>query len=79
MAKKTGLEDVNLEKYVMVHERIVKFYDDNDEGSIQTELIKDDTYDDESREVIFKAYAYRYPEDPRPSTGHAHETWDGTA
>jgi len=58
----------NLDEYVQVNERIEKFYQKYPEGSIQTEITElNDKF------VLFKAYAYRYPADARPATGHAME------
>ena len=58
----------DLNDYVQVNERIEKFYEKYPEGSIQTEIITN-----ESGMVIFKAYAYRNNEDTKPATGHAME------
>lgn len=58
----------NLNDYIQVNDRIIAFYDKYPQGSIQTEIVKCD-----DKEVIFKAYAYRSPEDNRPATGHARE------
>jgi len=58
----------NLDDYVLVNERIEKFYEKFPGGSIQTEVkrLKDGF-------VLIKAYAYRSPEDTIPATGHAYE------
>lgn len=50
--------------YVEVNKRIEEFYAKYPNGSIQTEIVHlNDTL------VIIKAYAFRAPDDPRPSTG----------
>ena len=58
----------NLNDYVMVNERIEKFYEKYPEGSIQAEI---KTLEDGM--VVVKAYAYRDREDAIPATGHAYE------
>jgi hypothetical protein len=68
--KKAEREEA-LKDYVMVHERIQKFKEEYPDGSLQAEIL--DITDDY---VLMKAYAYRFPEDPRPSVGHAHEVKD---
>lgn len=63
----------DLKDYVDVHQRIEKFYEKFPEGSIQTEVAKlDDSI------VIMRAYAYRNPDDPRPSIGHSQLGIPGT-
>lgn len=62
------MANFNLDAYVTVNDRIVKFYGLYPEGSIQTEIVKD-----QDGQVVFKAYAYRTPDDLHPCTGHAME------
>ena len=63
----------DMKDYVDVHQRIEKFYEKFPEGSIQTEVAKlDDSI------VIMRAYAYRNPDDPRPSIGHSQLGIPGT-
>lgn len=52
--------------YIPVAERIGAFYAKHPEGSLQSELIELS----ESR-VVFRAYAYRTPEDIRPGIGYS--------
>src|SRR5947207_3811711 len=58
----------NLDDYITVAERIIKFYEDFPEGSLQSEIIE---YD--GKHVLIKAFAYRGHDDPRPGVGHAEE------
>jgi hypothetical protein len=58
----------DLNSYVQVNERIEKFYEKYPKGSIQTELIHN-----ADGQAIFKACAYRDPDDKHPTTGHAME------
>jgi len=58
----------NLDDYVAVNERVMKFYEKYKDGSIQTEILSID-----NERVVIKAYAYRTQDDQRPSTGHAEE------
>jgi hypothetical protein len=67
------MANFNLNDYVQVNDRIMKFYEKYTDGSIQTELLKW-----ENGVVVMKAYAYRNPDDPRPATGHAYEKEDAT-
>ena len=62
------MANFNLNDYVMVNDRILKFYEKYPGGSIQTEI---HTLDDGL--VVMKAYAYRDREDAIPATGHAYE------
>ncbi len=54
----------NLENYEDVDTRIHKFYAENPDGAIITELVSND---EEKGIVIFKAYAYRTYLDTNPS------------
>jgi hypothetical protein len=63
----------NLEDYITVNERIAEFYEENPDGSIQTEIISN-----QDGQVIIKAYTYRNQDDKRPCTGHAMEKADST-
>lgn len=62
------MANFNLNDYVSVSERLVKFYDKYPNGSIQTEVVKID-----NGFVLIKAYAYRDADDTKPCTGHAYE------
>lgn len=58
--------DDRLKDYVQINERIVKFYDEHPEGSLQSEMIlRTDTV------VVMKAWAYRTPDDTKPGIGHS--------
>lgn len=58
-----------LDDYVTVQQRIFDFYEGHPAGRILTELVKE-----EGEHVTFKAFVYRFSDDPRPSaTGHAQE------
>jgi len=64
----------NLENYITVNERIMKFYEEFPNGRINTELVQwlDGI-------VIVKAYAYRDVEDSNPfATGYAYEKMDSS-
>jgi hypothetical protein len=62
-----------LRDYVTVNERIDAFYAKHPNGSLQSEMIyKDDAL------VVFKAYAYRDADDPRPGIGHSSLAIPGT-
>src|SRR5947207_2214368 len=58
----------NLDDYITVAERVVKFYESFPEGSLQSEIIE---YD--GKHVLIKALAYRDRTDHRPGIGHAEE------
>ena len=58
----------SLDGYVEVAERVRQFYERFPEGSIQTRLMRL-----EGGLAVFRAAAYRTPEDPRPTTGWAYE------
>lgn len=58
--------DDRLKDYVQINERIVKFYDEHPEGSLQSEMIlRTDAV------VVMKAWAYRTPDDTKPGIGHS--------
>ena len=61
--------------YIEVSERIQAFYTQYPEGSLQSEW----SYVDRAGDtwILFKAYAYRNPTDPRPGVGHAIEQVPG--
>jgi len=63
------------EDYIEVSERLQTFYETHPEGSLQSnyEII---TVLDQPV-VVVKAFAYRYPDDPRPGVGHAWEQVPG--
>lgn len=63
----------NMEDYVDVATRIGIFRDKYPNGSLQGEIVQ---YGPDV--VIYKAYAYRTPDDPRPGIGHASEQLPGT-
>lgn len=64
----------NLDDYIPINLRIIEFYERYPEGTIQTEVLALGPEDEKGySHILFKAYAYRYPNDPRPATGHAHE------
>jgi len=77
-----------LDDYVTVAERIEQFRDRYPDGSLQAEwqmvLVptpvkgEDGTWTTLDRPIlVFKAYAYRSPEDQRPGVGHASEPVPG--
>lgn len=55
-----------LRDYIQVNERIMKFYETYENGSLQSELVRMD-----DKLVIVKAWAYRTPDDPRPGVGYS--------
>lgn len=59
---------LDLRDYVQVDERIAQFYEKYPDGSIQTEMVHL-----EGEMVVFKAMAYRHPDDKLPVTGYAYE------
>lgn len=60
---------INLEDYITVNERILKFYKLYPTGRIITEIVSW-----EDGVIVMKAYAYRNQEDKEPSaTGHTYE------
>lgn len=62
-----------LKDYIEVNERVMKFYEKYPEGSIQTEIIRW-----ENGVILMRAYAYRHPDDIRPSIAHAYEKEDSS-
>ena len=77
-----------LDDYVTVAERLEQFRDKYPEGSLQAEwqmvLVpppvkgEDGTWQTLDRPIlVFKAFAYRTPDDPRPGVGHASEPVPG--
>lgn len=61
----------DLSNYIPVSERLALFYKDFPEGRVVTELVE---HNPETGFVMFKAFAYRKPDDASPSsTGHAFE------
>lgn len=70
----------DLSNYVDVKTRIKLFFEKYPEGSLQFEFKGEKFTDakDPNKNIIWGiAYAYRNPEDPRPSTGHASELAEG--
>lgn len=70
----------DLSNYVDVKTRIKLFYERYPDGSLQFEFKGEKFTDakDPNKNIIWGiAYAYRNPEDPRPSTGHASELAEG--
>lgn len=78
----------DLDSYNTVAERIAEFAAKHPEGSLQAEwqlvLVptpvkgEDGTWQELQRPIlVFKAYAYRTPDDPRPGIGHASEPVPG--
>lgn len=62
------MANFNLGDYVMVNERIERFYKKHPKGSIQTRVLKiEDGF------VLMQARVYRDREDKKPTTGHAYE------
>ena len=61
----------DLNDYIDVRERMAEFFEAYPEGSFQSEcqFLQTDGRD----AVVVKAYAYRFPEDPRPGHGLAFE------
>jgi hypothetical protein len=70
MAKAPDLSDYN-----EVAERIKEFHEKHPEGTLQSEC--NFTEVDGRSWVVVKAYAFRYPDDPRPGTGLAFEVIPG--
>lgn len=68
-------KNFNLGDYVEVSERIVQFREKHPDGSLQSEVVR--YPDDGFPFFVAKAYAYRYPEDPRPGIGWAAEPYPG--
>ncbi len=63
------MANFNLDNYVGVKERIIKFYQDFPEGRINTNI-----HTLEGEMVVIKAFVYREQTDAEPSaTGHAYE------
>lgn len=78
----------SLDEYVTVAERIEQFRQKYPEGSLQSEYqivlvptpvkAEDGSWQQLDRPVlVFKAFAYRTPDDPRPGIGHASEPIPG--
>ena len=78
----------DLDSYMTVAERIEQFRDRYPEGSLQSEwqmvLVptavkgEDGSWSTLDRPIlVFKAFAYRNPDDPRPGVGHASEPIPG--
>lgn len=63
------------EDYIEVSVRIQEFYDKYPNGSLQGEW--DYTNRDGEQWLVYKAYAYRTPDDPRPGIGFAWEPIPG--
>ena len=66
----------NLDSYVDVAERLVKFREQFPEGSLQFEWSWQELPDGRVW-LVGKAFAYRNPTDERPATGHAWEEYPG--
>ena len=60
-----------MDDYVDVAERIADFSEKYPDGSLQSELVRNDDG------WLCTAYAYRTPDDPRPGVGHAFEPVPG--
>lgn len=70
--------DSRLKDYVQVNERIIKFYEKFPDGSLQSEMVKFDVDEHGEGIVIFKAYAYRSPNDLVPGVGFSSMMIPGT-
>ena len=59
--------------YIEVHERMAEFYAKHPDGSLQGswEWTADGTL------IVYRAEAYRTPDDPRPGVGYAQEVYPG--
>lgn len=67
------MAQINLDNYETVEERIRRFYKDNPEARITTDLVQVDGEPGRSRWIV-KAYVYRDAERERPdATGYAFE------
>ena len=64
------------EDYIEVSERIQKFYERYPEGSLQGSW---EWLDDAHNVIVYRAEAYRTPDDPRPGIGYASEPYPGTS
>lgn len=78
----------DLDDYMTVADRIEAFRNKYPEGSLQAEWqlvmvptpvkAEDGTWQELQRPIlVFKGYAYRTPDDPRPGVGHASEPVPG--
>ena len=64
------------EDYIEVSERIQKFYEKYPDGSLQGSW---EWLDDAHNVIVYRAEAYRTPDDPRPGIGYASEPYPGTS
>ena len=64
------------EDYIEVSERIQKFYERYPDGSLQGSW---EWLDDAHNVIVYRAEAYRTPDDPRPGVGYASEPYPGTS
>lgn len=67
----------HLDNYVDVPQRIKLFYEKFPEGSLQMDSNIRFEYVDNQVIVIGQAFAYRYPDDPKPGVGTAQEYLPG--
>lgn len=71
----------DLTDYVDVAERIKQFYEDYPDGSLQCDMLSiqelPDSGGDPKPHVVYRAAAYRKPDDPRPGHGVAQERLPG--
>jgi hypothetical protein len=63
----------NINEYIEVKDRIVKFYEDHPDGRVQTEIVELT-----EKRVTVKALVYQDKEDARPTTGHSWLNIPGT-
>ena len=64
------------EDYIEVSERIQKFYERYPDGSLQGSW---EWLDEAHTVIVYRAEAYRTPDDPRPGVGYASEPYPGTS
>ena len=62
------------EDYIEVSERIQRFYEKYPDGSLQGSW---EWLDDSHTVIVYRAEAYRTPDDPRPGVGYASEPYPG--
>jgi hypothetical protein len=67
---------VSREDYIEVSERIQKFYERYPDGSLQGSW---EWLDDSHNVIVYRAEAYRTPDDVRPGIGFASEPYPGTS
>ena len=64
------------EDYIEVSERIQRFYEKYPDGSLQGSW---EWLDEAHNVIVYRAEAYRTPDDPRPGVGYASEPYPGTS